>query len=59
MEETETGDKDMGEVVVVVNTRLGRYWLWYREWFKSLMKQGWSWNRPALEYLELYHSARK
>ena len=24
MEETETGVKDMGEVVVVVNTRLGR-----------------------------------
>ncbi|CAH2038226.1 unnamed protein product [Thlaspi arvense] len=38
---------------------------WYdgREWFNSLcktvMEQDWSWNRPALEYLELYHSARK
>ncbi|XP_010533814.1 PREDICTED: starch synthase 3, chloroplastic/amyloplastic [Tarenaya hassleriana] len=38
---------------------------WYdgREWFHSLckrvMEQNWSWNRPALEYLELYHSARK
>jgi starch synthase len=21
--------------------------------------QDWSWNRPALDYLELYHSARK
>ncbi|XP_020109213.1 starch synthase 3, chloroplastic/amyloplastic isoform X2 [Ananas comosus] len=38
---------------------------WYdaREWFNSLyrrvMEQDWSWNRPALDYLELYHSARK
>ncbi|CAM8911981.1 unnamed protein product [Rhodiola kirilowii] len=38
---------------------------WYdaREWFNSLckrvMEQDWSWNRPALEYLELYHAARK
>ncbi|KAL0286209.1 UNVERIFIED_CONTAM: Soluble starch synthase 3, chloroplastic/amyloplastic [Sesamum angustifolium] len=38
---------------------------WYdgREWFNSLckrvMEQDWSWNRPALDYLELYHAARK
>ncbi|KAL6573848.1 Soluble starch synthase 3, chloroplastic/amyloplastic [Orobanche hederae] len=38
---------------------------WYdgREWFNSLCKrvmdQDWSWNRPALDYLELYHAARK
>ncbi|KAK6124494.1 hypothetical protein DH2020_041775 [Rehmannia glutinosa] len=38
---------------------------WYdgREWFYSLckrvMEQDWSWNRPALDYLELYHAARK
>ncbi|KAB5560407.1 hypothetical protein DKX38_005364 [Salix brachista] len=38
---------------------------WYdgREWFNSLckkvMEQDWSWNKPALDYLELYHSARK
>ncbi|KAL8461437.1 hypothetical protein ACS0TY_032779 [Phlomoides rotata] len=38
---------------------------WYdkREWFfslcKSVMEQDWSWNRPALDYLELYHAARK
>ncbi|KAL6652003.1 hypothetical protein ACP70R_010928 [Stipagrostis hirtigluma subsp. patula] len=34
-----------------------------REWFNSLckrvMEQDWSWNRPALDYMELYHSARK
>ncbi|VAH36803.1 unnamed protein product [Triticum turgidum subsp. durum] len=38
---------------------------WYdaRDWFHSLckrvMEQDWSWNRPALDYMELYHSARK
>ncbi|XP_057544291.1 starch synthase 3, chloroplastic/amyloplastic [Amaranthus tricolor] len=38
---------------------------WYdgREWFNGLqklvMEQDWSWNRPALEYMELYHAARK
>ncbi|KAL5972592.1 Soluble starch synthase 3, chloroplastic/amyloplastic [Asimina triloba] len=38
---------------------------WYsdREWFNSLckrvMEQDWSWNRPALDYMELYYAARK
>ncbi|XP_004293290.1 PREDICTED: starch synthase 3, chloroplastic/amyloplastic [Fragaria vesca subsp. vesca] len=38
---------------------------WYdgQDWFNSLcktvMEQDWSWNRPALEYMELYHAARK
>ncbi|XP_074270130.1 starch synthase 3, chloroplastic/amyloplastic-like isoform X3 [Silene latifolia] len=38
---------------------------WYdaKEWLNSLrkrvMEQDWSWNRPALEYMELYHAARK
>lgn len=38
---------------------------WYdgKEWLhtlrKQVMEQDWSWNRPALEYLELYHAARK
>lgn len=38
---------------------------WYdgRDWFnmlcKRVMEQDWSWNRPALDYMELYHSARK
>jgi len=34
-----------------------------REWFRGLqartMQQDWSWNRPALMYLELYHQAKK
>lgn len=38
---------------------------WYekRDWFnllcKQVMEQDWSWNRPALDYMELYYSARK
>ncbi|XP_048230219.1 starch synthase 3, chloroplastic/amyloplastic [Ricinus communis] len=38
---------------------------WYdgRGWFNSLcktvMQQDWSWNKPALDYMELYHAARK
>ncbi|XP_056159768.1 starch synthase 3, chloroplastic/amyloplastic isoform X2 [Syzygium oleosum] len=38
---------------------------WYdgRDWFNSLcktvMEQDWSWNRPALDYMELYHAACK
>ncbi|XP_024543721.1 starch synthase 3, chloroplastic/amyloplastic-like [Selaginella moellendorffii] len=38
---------------------------WYdaRDWFHSLcqkvMEQDWSWNRPALDYVELYYLAKK
>ncbi|KXZ44911.1 hypothetical protein GPECTOR_61g864 [Gonium pectorale] len=38
---------------------------WYndRAWFHSLqrrvMEQDWSWNRPAIDYIELYFSALK
>ncbi|GJP76945.1 hypothetical protein CLOP_g7390 [Closterium sp. NIES-67] len=38
---------------------------WYdgREWWqglaKQVMEQDWTWNRPALDYLELYYGARK
>ncbi|CAL4997199.1 unnamed protein product [Urochloa decumbens] len=38
-------------------------WFEARSWFHSLckrvMEQDWSWNRPALDYIELYHSASK
>eukprot|EP00963_Diacronema_lutheri_P011104 scaffold1318_cov362-Pavlova_lutheri.AAC.18 len=36
---------------------------WYtdKEWWKELvgndMQQDWSWNRPAIDYIELYHAA--
>jgi starch synthase len=38
---------------------------WYgeREWFNELSKKvmqiDWSWNNPALDYLELYYRALK
>ncbi|KAK4764746.1 hypothetical protein SAY86_025836 [Trapa natans] len=38
---------------------------WYdgRDWLnllcKRVMEQDWSWNKPALDYLEIYHAARK
>ncbi|KAA3478785.1 Soluble starch synthase 3, chloroplastic/amyloplastic [Gossypium australe] len=38
-------------------------WHGARDWFNSLcktvMEQDWSWNRPALEYIELYHATKK
>ena len=34
-----------------------------RAWFRSLqarvMRQDWSWNRPAIDYVELYYAAVK
>ncbi|KAM1005164.1 hypothetical protein TB1_005253 [Malus domestica] len=38
-------------------------WFDGRDWFNSLcktvMEQDWSWNKPALDYMELYRAARK
>uniref|UniRef100_A0A5B6ZHH5 starch synthase n=1 Tax=Davidia involucrata TaxID=16924 RepID=A0A5B6ZHH5_DAVIN len=53
---------DAGSVDYALNRAISA---WYegRDWFNSLckrvMEQDWSWNRPALDYLELYHAARK
>ncbi|XP_042388573.1 starch synthase 3, chloroplastic/amyloplastic-like isoform X1 [Zingiber officinale] len=53
---------DAGAVDYALN-RAFSAWFEAREWYSSLckrvMEQDWSWNRPALDYLELYHSARK
>nr|QOW94462.1 SSS [Lilium brownii var. giganteum] len=53
---------DSGGVEYALNRAIST---WYdnRQLFKSLckcvMEQDWSWNRPALDYMELYHAARK
>ncbi|KAK7303299.1 hypothetical protein RJT34_14202 [Clitoria ternatea] len=53
---------DTGGVDYALNRAISA---WYdgRDWFNALckrvMEQDWSWNRPALDYLELYHAARK
>ncbi|KAK6269015.1 hypothetical protein QUC31_013175 [Theobroma cacao] len=53
---------DSGGVDYALNRAISA---WYdgREWFYSLckrvMEQDWSWNRPALDYMELYHAATK
>ncbi|KAL6197922.1 hypothetical protein ACLB2K_027714 [Fragaria x ananassa] len=53
---------DAGGVDYALNRAISA---WYdgRDWFNSLcktvMEQDWSWNRPALGYMELYHAARK
>ncbi|WOL17782.1 starch synthase 3, chloroplastic/amyloplastic [Canna indica] len=53
---------DAGGVDYALNRAISS-WFDAREWFNSLckrvMEQDWSWNRPALDYIELYHSARK
>ncbi|KAK7363745.1 hypothetical protein VNO77_05899 [Canavalia gladiata] len=52
---------DAGGVDYALNRAISA---WYegRDWFnilcKMVMQQDWSWNRPALDYLELYHAAR-
>ncbi|CAL9751187.1 unnamed protein product [Musa acuminata subsp. burmannicoides] len=52
---------DSADVDDVLNRAISA-WFDKREWFHSLckrvMEQDWSWNRPALDYMELYHSAR-
>ncbi|RAL44890.1 hypothetical protein DM860_003649 [Cuscuta australis] len=53
---------DAGGVDYALNRAISA---WYdaRDWLNRLcakvMEQDWSWNRPALDYLELYHAARK
>ncbi|KAF6993850.1 hypothetical protein CFC21_010678 [Triticum aestivum] len=53
---------DSNGVDYALNRAIGA-WFDARDWFHSLckrvMEQDWSWNRPALDYIELYHAARK
>ncbi|KAG0482789.1 hypothetical protein HPP92_010873 [Vanilla planifolia] len=53
---------DSGGVDYALNRAISA-WYKSREWLnqlcKRVMEQDWSWNRPALDYIELYYAARK
>ncbi|KAK9867605.1 hypothetical protein WJX84_010271 [Apatococcus fuscideae] len=51
---------DAGALDSALNRAFDAYWN-DRQWFHSLqarvMRQDWSWARPALDYIDVYHSA--
>jgi len=53
---------DEGALDYAMNRALDAYYN-DREWFRSLqervMRQDWSWNKPAIDYVELYYAAMK
>lgn len=53
---------DEGALDYAMNRALDAYYN-DREWFRSLqervMRQDWSWNKPAIDYIELYYAAMK
>ncbi|CAG9465646.1 unnamed protein product [Pedinophyceae sp. YPF-701] len=53
---------DPGALDYAMNRALDAYYNdqeWLRSLQKRVMEQDWSWNRPALDYIELYYSLRK
>lgn len=56
------GGTDTGDLDYALNRGIDA---WYndRAWFRSLqkrvMEQDWSWNRPGVDYIELYHATLK
>jgi len=56
-EGTDTGAEDWA-----LNRALDAFWNdrpWFRSLQKRVMQQDWSWNRPAIDYTELYYSVTK
>jgi starch synthase len=53
---------DEGALDYALNRALDAYYN-DRSWFRSLqervMKQDWSWNKPAIDYIQLYYAAMK
>lgn len=53
---------DAGAVDYAMNRALDHWYDDRQSWnalARTVMEQDWSWNRPALDYLELYYGARK
>eukprot|EP00775_Hariotina_reticulata_P004294 gene4294-4546_t len=53
---------DEGGLDYALNRAIDAYYndrAWFRSLQSRIMRQDWSWNRPALDYVELYYSATK
>lgn len=53
---------DPGALDYAINRAMDAYWNdrpWIRSLQKRVMQQDWSWNRPALDYIELYYNLAK
>ena len=51
---------DAGGLEYALDRALDSYYndrAWFRAFQERIMRQDWSWNRPALDYIELYYSA--
>jgi starch synthase len=51
---------DAGGLEYALDRALDSYYndrAWFRKFQERIMRQDWSWNRPALDYIELYYSA--
>jgi starch synthase len=51
---------DIGGLEYALDRALDTYYndrIWFRQFQERIMRQDWSWNRPALDYVELYYSA--
>ena len=51
---------DIGGLEYALDRALDTYYndrIWFRQFQERIMRQDWSWNRPALDYIELYYSA--
>ncbi len=51
---------DTGGLEYALDRGLDTYYndpAWFRQFQERIMRQDWSWNRPALDYIELYYSA--
>ncbi|KDD72457.1 hypothetical protein H632_c3319p0 [Helicosporidium sp. ATCC 50920] len=53
---------DTGALDYALNRALDAWYTdkpWFHKLQKRIMEQDWSWNKPAIEYVELYYAALK